>query len=239
MSPPYFPRTFPCSGAPFPPRGPSGWFPRFHGTVLRLPAAPPASLRFLRFAVPPPRLGFAPMGARSSAHGPGILPDSQTGLFDGDDRTSQVPGEPRCERALLSDPGKTSALGHCRASVLSSTGAKVSTLAKNFVSRLNHTARSLAVYASQRGLLHRHARLTSAWPASVSGREWLPAGFYRKVSEHLILLSQASPGALHRKLASAPPAGHEENPLRPLVGSNWERSILSTLTVSTGATGCR
>ena len=31
MSPPYFPRTCPLSGACFPPRGPSGWFPRFLG----------------------------------------------------------------------------------------------------------------------------------------------------------------------------------------------------------------
>jgi hypothetical protein len=40
--------------------------------------------------------------------------------MNGDDRTSQVPGEPHCERAMLFDPGGTSALGHCRASVLSS-----------------------------------------------------------------------------------------------------------------------
>jgi len=34
--------------------------------------------------------------------------------------TSQVPGGPHYERAVLFDPGGTSALGHCRASVLSS-----------------------------------------------------------------------------------------------------------------------
>jgi hypothetical protein len=63
------------------------------------------------------------------------------------------------------------------------------------ISGLNHTARSLAVYASQSGLLHRHARLASGWLANLSGRGWLPAGSQRKVSGHLILLSQASPGA--------------------------------------------
>jgi len=63
------------------------------------------------------------------------------------------------------------------------------------ISGLNHTARSLAVYASQGGLLHRHARLASGWLANLSGRGLLPAGSQRKVSDHLILLSQASPGA--------------------------------------------
>ena len=44
------------------------------------------------------------------------------------------------------------------------------------ISGLNHTARSFAVYASQDGLLHRHARLASGWLADLSGRDWLPAG---------------------------------------------------------------
>jgi hypothetical protein len=55
------------------------------------------------------------------ARGPGVVNRTpHTGLIDGDDRTSQVPGGPHYERALLFDPGGTSALGHCRASVLSS-----------------------------------------------------------------------------------------------------------------------
>src|ERR1700730_12896529 len=64
MPPPYFPRTFPCSGALFPPQGPSGWFPCFVGTyrALRLPAALPALLRCLRCAVPPLRLGLRSRG---------------------------------------------------------------------------------------------------------------------------------------------------------------------------------
>jgi hypothetical protein len=49
----------------------------------------------------------------------------------GGDRTSQVPGGPRCERALLSDPGGTSALGRYRASMLSSTKWKASTPTTN------------------------------------------------------------------------------------------------------------
>ncbi len=34
---------------------------------------------------------------------------------DGGDWASQVPGEPRYERAMLFDPGGTVALDHCRA----------------------------------------------------------------------------------------------------------------------------
>jgi hypothetical protein len=116
-------------------------------------------------------------------------------FFDGNDRTSQVPGGPHSERALLFDPGGTSALGHYRASMLPSAQRTASAPTTMLISGLNHTARPFAVYASQSGLLHRHARLASGWLANLSGRGLLPAGSQRKVSDHLILLSQASPGA--------------------------------------------
>jgi hypothetical protein len=75
MSPPYFPRTFPCSGAPFPPRGPLGWFPRFTGTVKHSDFLPPFARRFVSFASRYRRcaLGFAPAGARRYIHGPGVV----------------------------------------------------------------------------------------------------------------------------------------------------------------------
>jgi hypothetical protein len=165
--------------------------------ALRLPAALPASLRFLRFAVPPPASCFAPPSARRNTRGPGVIDRiPQSRFVDGDDRTSQVPEEPHYERALLFDPGGTSALDHCRASMLPSAKLTASAPTRTVISGLNHTAHSLAVYASQDGLSHRHARLASGWLASLSGRGWLPAGFQRKVSGHPILLSQASPGAL-------------------------------------------
>ena len=51
------------------------------------------------------------------------------------------------------------------------------------LSRLNRTALALAVYASPCGLPLQHARLASGcWPSS-TGRDWLPTGFRRKVSE--------------------------------------------------------
>ena len=95
----------------------------------------------------------------------------KTGFAGGDGRTSQVPGGPQCERALLFDPGGTVARGHCCASMLPSAISTASAPAKTLISRLNHTARSLAVYASQGGLPHRYARLASGWLASLSGRD--------------------------------------------------------------------
>jgi hypothetical protein len=50
------------------------------------------------------------------------------------------------------------------------------------LSRLHHTASTLAVYASQDGLLHHHARFASGCRPSSTRRDWLPAGFLRKVS---------------------------------------------------------
>ena len=59
----------------FPPRGPHGrLFPRFNGTIkaLRLPAVPPAVLRFLRLAVPRDHAPFAPAVAACGDFGPGV-----------------------------------------------------------------------------------------------------------------------------------------------------------------------
>src|SRR5690348_2090021 len=80
-------------------------FPRYY-EALRLPAVPPAPLRFLRCTVPPCALGFVPAAARRYGCKPGVayrIP--HTGFIDGGGRTSQVPGGPHYERALLFDPG--------------------------------------------------------------------------------------------------------------------------------------
>jgi hypothetical protein len=93
---------------------------------------------------------------------PGVVNRTpQTGFIDGDDRTSQVPEEPLYERALLFDPGGIFALGRYRASMLPSAFTTASASAISIISGLNHTARSLAVYASQGELPHRHALVLS------------------------------------------------------------------------------
>ena len=52
----------------------------------------------------------------------------------------------------------------------------------SLISGLNHTAYMLAVYASQPGLPHVHARLASGWWPASTERECLPAGLQREVS---------------------------------------------------------
>src|SRR4051794_38583786 len=79
------------------------------------------------------------------------------------------------------------------------------------ISGLNRTAFGLAVYASQGRLPAHHARLASGcWPGS-AGRDWLPAGFRRKVS-HL----WRSP--FPELLGAMPVQDRLEFPPEPLVG---------------------
>src|SRR5437667_4817193 len=65
------------------------------------------------------------------------------------------------------------------------------------LSWLNPTARALPVYASQRRSPSDHATLGSGWLPALTGQDWLPAGFQRKVSalRRRIPLSQALPVA--------------------------------------------
>jgi len=186
MSPPSFPRTFPCPGASFPPQGPSGRFPRFVGTVKHSDFPPPLPRCFVSFASRYRRcaLGFVPAVARRYSCGPGVVHRNPlTGLIDGDDRISQVPGGPQCERAIALRPRRTVALGHCHASMLPSAFSTTSAPTRTVLSGLYHMARSLTVYASQGGLPHHHARLASGWLASLVragvATRWVPLKGFR------------------------------------------------------------
>jgi len=124
----------------------------------------------------------------------GFMPVPRPALQTETARSPKFLGNPWL-RALLFDPDGTSALGLCCASVLPSALCTASAPATNILSGLHHTAHTLAVYASQDGSPRHHARLASGCLASFAGRAWVPAGFLRKVSVHLILLAQASLGA--------------------------------------------
>ena len=170
--------------------------------VLRLPTARPARLRY------PSTNGYLPCAcvrstrpdAGHAAGGFAVWQLPHATVFPtGDGRVSQVPGEPSCAYALLFDPGRTDAPG-LKVRQRGPRSMKDEGSRDYWLSRLNHTALALAVYASSDGSLHQDARLASrCWPDS-TGRDWLPAGFRRKVSENvrymLILLSQAWPGAI-------------------------------------------
>ena len=93
---------------------PRRWFPRFHGNMKHSDFLPPLPRRFVSFARRYRRyaLGFVPADARRNRRGPGVVNRTpQHRFIDGGDRTSQVPGGPQYERAMLFDPGGTSALG--------------------------------------------------------------------------------------------------------------------------------
>ena len=97
-------------------------------------------------------------------------------IAGGNDRASQVPGEPPRARATLYDPGGTpNAWPFTTLGVLPSMSITTSAPANGEVSRLNHAAQTLAVYASQRRLPRRHARLASGcWPALPGGIGYPP-----------------------------------------------------------------
>src|SRR6266481_5126787 len=63
-----------------------------------------------------------------------------------------------------------------------------------YLSRLNHAACTLPVYASQRGSLRHHATLGSGWWPASAGRGWFPAGPRRKVSEITLTSLPPFPG---------------------------------------------
>ena len=93
---------FPSNGSvfrcPLPSTGSLGLVPPLHRyyTALRLPVAPPASLCFLRFAVPPLRLGLRSRGRKAQR-------PRARGFFTGLPRTgspTETTGPPR----FLEDP---------------------------------------------------------------------------------------------------------------------------------------
>jgi hypothetical protein len=98
-------------------------------------------------------------------------------------RISQVPGQPLRERALLFDPGGPDASGLYDAPDVAFPTVDSVGSAFRHVSRLYHTARSLAVYASQLGLLRSTPRKTR-YPlmATPGGAGLEPAGLQSKVS---------------------------------------------------------
>ena len=118
-------------------------------------------------------------------------------LVSGNGRISYVPGEPQLCSCPVLRPRRDRRIRPLQCA--GAAPAVSTTKAPTFVlSRLNHTASALAVYASQAGSPRHHARLASGcWPSS-SGRACLPAGFRRKVSScilHLSLLSQVQRSA--------------------------------------------
>ena len=121
-------------------------------------------------------------------------------MIAGDERLSQVPGEPLCMRAPLFDPGGSDRSRH-RASgpMLPSRFLTPSTTTRTVLSRLHHAAHMLAVYASRRGSPQRRARLAPSPLARRSlGRTytcWVPLSHFKAASQPPLPTSQTLPGA--------------------------------------------
>ena len=96
---------------------------------------------------------------------------------------SSTPTDPQCP-TIFNTQVLPSALPMASASVIEN------------ISGLNHAAHTLAVYASQRGLPQRHARLASGCWSALPGGVRYPQGPIDRFQFSFILLSQASPGAL-------------------------------------------
>src|SRR4051812_39670967 len=108
VSPASVPPAVSWPGASFPPRGPEGRFPRLIGTIRRSESPSPVPPRFVTFAWRYPGRTRVSLPWPPGAPATGLelvtryLPP---GISREDGGASQVPGEPRGGRALLSDPG--------------------------------------------------------------------------------------------------------------------------------------
>ena len=189
-------------------------FPRFRGNTKRSDSLPPYPLAFvfLRPAVTVVHREFAPLrasmrtpAARRTSRGPSLVAAS----LDGGGRSSQVPGGPPCVRAPAPRPRWAGMTRLTAATPVLPSDVRKTSAPRFRLSRLTHAARTLAVYASPRGLPQRDARLASGCSASLAGRGWLPAGSLNEVSDQVMvfLLVQAWPGAPERSaLQVTPPA---------------------------------
>ncbi len=178
-------------------------FPGFISTmrVLRLPAAHPATLRFLRLAVPRLHSLRSLLDGRVRRRGLELVTRY---LHPGIDRGDEldIPSSWRISIVRLhmfpSDSGRTACTRplRCTSVALGRSKAKAPT---SGLSKLNSMAFGLAVYASQCGLLQPHARLASGCWSGSTGRAFHPQDSderFQSCSEHLILPSQALLGAM-------------------------------------------
>ena len=166
-------------------------------TVLsgRYDSRPPVPPHFVSFAWRYPRCIRSSLPRWPDAASAGLgtwftRPPTWPTCSEGDDRASHVPGEPSCAYALLYDPGGTVPSGH-HDGTTRPPSERERRLPATPISELHHTASALAVYASQGGLLRRHAKLASGGLARPTGGIRYPQGSgerFQRLLHHLILL---------------------------------------------------
>ena len=183
-------------------RVPWGRFPDFSGTIseLRLPVARPAALRLFRLAVPTrvpcslPRGGGPPPGPGRFVWRPSV-----NRVSGGDGETSQVPGRPIARMPRSPTPADHPRQAVRRARCCLPPGQQ-RRLRKAVLSRLDHAAcrASCVGFAAgvARGPRNTRFRLVASLGRSGPSTCWV-AENVSVMSQHVFLLHQASPGAMH------------------------------------------
>jgi hypothetical protein len=194
-----FPRSSPLADASLPSTGSSGASSPA-STVLskRYDFLPPLPPHFVAFAWR--YLGctraVCSSGGRVRRQRPGVgHPVAPAGMYRGNDRSSQVPGEPRLSVCPCSvDSGGTVRARPLRRDSVA-LGIRKAKAPTKGLSKLNSMAFGLAVYASQCRLPHTTQdslpAAGQALPDGLSTRK-VPTKGFRLASVHLIPLSQAS-----------------------------------------------
>src|SRR5271165_1471408 len=182
---------------------------RYYGT-LRLPAVRLDPFEILHEPIPPCRPWFAPLGRGRPTGGQGVVGSGlPIRIDDGNVGVSQVPWKPWWSLSVLFDPGRIrqaewtmSELPDTAPACVQDEGSK-----RLVFSGLNHTTFDLAVYASQDGSPHHHARLASGCWSSFARRDSYPQGFNERFqSSSLFLLSKAYLTQGHHMQLSRDPA---------------------------------
>ena len=188
------PFSLPSTGSPsarVPP------FHRYYG-AMRLLDTPLAALRFLRAAIPRLVRWFRSRPLRTE--GPSLELVSRClrpGMWSWMCQVSHVPGESSCALALLFDPGRTCGPGPTARRRGPHSGYSEGSLHCEFrgsIARLRHSLST--PHEDCAAQLHRShlapCKTRFRLPASSTGRDWLPAGFQRKVSECVSLHTSSS-----------------------------------------------
>src|SRR5208282_2485830 len=167
---------------------------RYYGT-LRLPAVLLDPFEFFTSRYHRFRPWFAPLGRGRPTGGQGVVGSGlPIRIYDGNVGVSQVPWKPWWSLSVLFDPGRIRQAERTKSKLPDTAPACVHDEGSRrlVLSGLNHTTFDLAVYASQDGSLHHHARLASGCWSSFARRDSYPQGFSERFqSSSLFLLPKA------------------------------------------------
>lgn len=195
-----FPSNGSVSRRRFPSTGSLGSVPplRRYSAALRLLSARPGSLRSsLAARYPSPTAPFRSSGRRSRKAAPRPGPFVRWTHPRHQRETERSPrflGNP-WQRAPLSDPDEGNSPRSISWRLLWPSGDLTpSALAACQISGLHHAARCLAVYASQAGSPHTHARLATGWPELALPGRTFTRGVPKRVSRgHRLHLHSLAP----------------------------------------------